>query len=68
MPQFYELTLSSEEEGESYKRSARTRIHYWKPVLALTFLYYVTSCGIEKIYQSMVYVFRNEQCFYAIYS
>jgi hypothetical protein len=55
MPQFYELTpISSEEEANDDKRSARTRIHFWKPVLALTFFYYVITCGIERIYQPMV--------------
>ena len=31
-----------------------SKIRFWKPLLFLTFFYYVISCGIERIYQPMV--------------
>ena len=49
MPTFYEAT----ETGETTE-SASVKVHYWKPLLCLTFLYFVITCGIERIYQPMV--------------
>ena len=55
MPRFYEETPST----DSKERSGNVGIRYWKPLLFLTFFYYVISCGIERIYQPMV--FKNSK-------
>lgn len=52
MPVFYEEAATSDEPG-----SQATRIQYWKPLLVLTFFYYVITCGIERIYQPMAYTY-----------
>ena len=51
MPVYYGTTSTTEmnETGNN-----DVKVHFWKPLLVLTFFYYVISCGIERIYQPMV--------------
>lgn len=61
MPRFYEMTSSSNLEETAERKAERgdvvkqdKKIKLWVPVLIVTFVYYCTSCGIERIFQSMV--------------
>ena len=51
MPVYYGTTSTTEmnETGNN-----DVKVYFWKPLLVLTFFYYVISCGIERIYQPMV--------------
>ena len=51
MPVYYGTTSTTEMNETGNKD---VKVHFWKPLLVLTFLYYVISCGIERIYQPMV--------------
>lgn len=53
MPVFYDAAATNENE----ESSRQPKIHFWKPLLFLTFFYYVISCGIERIYQPMAYTY-----------
>ena len=55
MPVYYGTT-STTEMNESANNDVK--VHFWKPLLVLTFFYYVISCGIERIYQPMVIHFQ----------
>ena len=55
MPQYYEDGEEHDDDKENYSEKSRTtNIALWKPLLFLTFFYYLISCGIERIYQPMV--------------
>ena len=51
MPVYYGTTSTTEMNETGNKD---VKVHFWKPLLVLTFFYYVISCGIERIYQPMV--------------
>ena len=64
MPHYYDYgAVNKEEKIESAEKSNRTTIALWKPLLVLTFFYYLITCGVERIYQPMVrktlYTFRT---------
>ena len=51
MPRYYEQDKQAElGAGQEAERS----IPHWKPLLMVVFLYYFVSCGVERIFQSMV--------------
>ena len=55
MPHYYDYgAVNKEENIESAEKSNRTTIALWKPLLVLTFFYYLITCGVERIYQPMV--------------
>ena len=55
MPHYYDYgEVNTEEKIESAVKSNRTTIALWKPLLVLTFFYYLITCGVERIYQPMV--------------
>ena len=51
MPIYYGTTSTTEMSDTGVHH---VKVHFWKPLLLLTFFYYVISCGIERIYQPMV--------------
>jgi len=53
MPRYYESQDQQEEESAKPSSSIRCRPLFF----ALVFLYYVVSCGIERIYQPMAFTF-----------
>ena len=60
MPRFYDETPSTTEtENKENQKDGHIRIENWRPLLFLTFFYYVISCGIERIYQPMVNTFMH---------
>ena len=60
MPRYYETEMDNDTEmktvdGDGKEEVATSKtIHHWRPLLLLTFFYYLISCGIERIYQPMV--------------
>ena len=61
MPCYYDESLEDDFENGT------NRIRLWKPLLAVTFFYYFFSCGIERIYQPMVRV-SKDNCYNVISS
>ena len=55
MPEYYE---EGENEADVRKETSNevkaSNIAMWKPLLILTFFYYLITCGVERIYQPMV--------------
>ena len=55
MPQYYDYgAVNKEEKIESAEKSNAAKIALWRPLLVLTFFYYLITCGVERIYQPMV--------------
>lgn len=50
----YKMPVFYGGHSEDEDTSSATKIEYWKPLLCLTFFYYVITCGIERIFQLMV--------------
>ncbi len=50
MPRYYE-------DHEAAAALTGSRIHYWKLVVIGTTIYYILSCGIERVFQSMAYTY-----------
>ena len=51
MPRYYEGG-----EGEEKEEEGRG-VRHWRLFLAVVFLYYFVSCGVERIYQPMAFTF-----------
>ena len=67
MPRFYDETPSTTEtENKENQKDGHIRIENWRPLLFLTFFYYVISCGIERIYQPMVNTFMHMILWYLV--
>ncbi len=45
------------EDQEGAETNSAPRIHYWKSVVMSTTLYFSLSCGIERIFMSMIYTY-----------
>ena len=55
MPEYYEEGESEVDVGKETPNEAKaSNIAMWKPLLILTFFYYLITCGVERIYQPMV--------------
>ena len=55
MPEYYEEEVSEVDVGkETLNEAKASNIAMWKPLLILTFFYYLITCGVERIYQPMV--------------
>ena len=53
MPRFYE-TVPGEDHEASQPSGPASKVLRWKAMLVGVFVYYMLSCGIERIYQPMV--------------
>ena len=61
MPRYYEDDESNtKDDDHSNQNPTKTNIRLWKPLLVLTFFYYLITCGVERIYQPMVGRILNE--------
>ena len=61
MPRYYEDDESNDQEVDHpIPNPTKTTIMLWKPLLVLTFFYYLITCGVERIYQPMVNATLNE--------
>ena len=55
MPQYYDNGNDDNKvKSESNEKSNLSNVALWKPLLVLTFFYYLITCGVERIYQPMV--------------